>query len=243
MFKRSPSLVQQVKSHLKRRIANAEFESGRIPPESDLADELGVSRNTIRDALSQLETEGVIFRRQGAGTFINQAGLMVKSRLEEIVPYEQMIRDHGFNPTVQMVEVREEKVDPDLVAELNVAADEKLLVVQKLFLADEEPVIFSRTFVPPRIITVDFTPDDLHRPIYEFIPAFCQQEFAYYVTEIIPVIAPGWLVDRLALPPDASALICFEEVGYNQADGPIIKAYSYFRSDLLRLRLIRRNLG
>jgi len=243
MFKRSPSLVQQVKAHLKRRIANAEFESGRIPPESDLADELGVSRNTIRDALSQLETEGVIIRRQGAGTFINQAGLMVKTRLEEIVPYEQMIRDHGFSPTVQLVDVREEKVDPDLVSELNVAADEKLLVVQKLFLADEKPVIFSRTFVPPRIITLDFTSDDLHGPIYEFVPNYCQQEFAYYVTEIVPVVAPAWLVDRLALPPAVTALISFEEVGFNQAGEPIIKAYSYFRSDLLRLRLIRRNVG
>jgi GntR family transcriptional regulator len=243
MFKRSPSLVQQVKTHLKRRIVNAEFESGRIPPESDLADELGVSRNTIRDALSQLETEGVVIRRQGAGTFINQAGLMVKTRLEEIVPYEQMIRDHGFSPTVQLVDVREKKVDPDLVSELDVAADEKLLVVEKLFLADEKPVIFSRTFVPPRIITVDYATDDLHSPIYEFVPDYCQQEFAYYVTEIVPVVAASWLANRLALPSDVTTLICFEEVGYNQADEPIVKAYSYFRSDLLRLRLIRRNLG
>jgi GntR family transcriptional regulator len=242
MFKRSPSLVQQVKAHLKQRIGNAEFANGRIPPESDLASGLGVSRNTIRDALSQLETEGVIFRKQGAGTFVNQAGLMVKTRLEEIVPYDQMIQDYGFSPRVELISVEKEKAAPELVSILKLAANEKLLVVQKLFLADEKPVIFTRTIIPPQIIKSEFRPKDLRAPVYEFIPQFCQQEFAYYVTEIVPVIAPGWLADQLALPPETTALISFEEVGYNQDGEPIIKAFSYFRNDLLRLRLIRRQV-
>ncbi len=242
MFKRSPSLVQQVKSHLKQRIIDAEFEGGRIPPEADLASKLGVSRNTIRDALSQLETEGVIFRKQGAGTFVNQAGLLVKTRLEEIIPYEQMIREHGFTPTVQLVGFDEILADPDMVSELRLTADEKLLIVQKLFLADEKPVIFTRTFIPPKIIKLDYTSDHVRLPIYEFVPQFCQQEFAYYVTEIVPVVAPDWLVDRLALSPEVIALISLEEVGYNQDNEPIVKAYSYFRNDLLRLRLIRRHM-
>ena len=43
ILKPSPSLVEQVKSQIKRRIINEEFEAGRIPSESDLANELGVS--------------------------------------------------------------------------------------------------------------------------------------------------------------------------------------------------------
>ena len=96
MFKRSPSLTEQVKTHLKQRIVNAEFDGGRIPPEMELARELKVSRNTIRDALSRLETEGVVLRRQGAGTFVNQAGMLVKNRLERIIPYEELIRESGY---------------------------------------------------------------------------------------------------------------------------------------------------
>ena len=62
MLQRGPTLTEQVKSHLKQRIACAAFEGGRIPSETDLADELKVSRTTIRDALSRLEAEGVIPR-------------------------------------------------------------------------------------------------------------------------------------------------------------------------------------
>ena len=71
MIARSPSLTDQVKAHIKERIVRGEFEAGRIPPETELASELGVSRTTVRDALSRLENEGSIYRKQGAGTFVN----------------------------------------------------------------------------------------------------------------------------------------------------------------------------
>ena len=81
MLKRHPSLTEQAKANLKQRIVNAEFENGRIPSESDLAKELNVSRSTIREALGHLESEGIIFRKQGSGTFVNEPGLQIKSRL------------------------------------------------------------------------------------------------------------------------------------------------------------------
>ena len=68
MITRNPSLTDQVKAHIKERIVNDGFENGRIPPETELASDLGVSRTTVRDALSRLEHEGTIYRRQGAGT-------------------------------------------------------------------------------------------------------------------------------------------------------------------------------
>ena len=55
MLRRAPSLTEQAKSYIKQRILNDEFEAGRIPSETELANELGVSRTTIRDALSRLE--------------------------------------------------------------------------------------------------------------------------------------------------------------------------------------------
>jgi GntR family transcriptional regulator len=84
MIKRSPSLTDQVRTNIKGRILADEFDDDRIPSETYLADELGVSRTTIRDALGRLEIEGVIYRKQGAGTFVNRPGLRIRSPLEEI---------------------------------------------------------------------------------------------------------------------------------------------------------------
>lgn len=240
MLKRSPSLVEQVKTHLKQRIVRAEFDSGRLPSEADLASELNVSRNTIRDALSRLEMEGVIFRRQGAGTFINHTLTMVKTRLEEIVPYETLIREHGFTPSIQITGVDEKPVDPQVIASLDLTPEDTVLTIQKLFLADAEPVIFNITYLPTKLIKRPYTPEDFRIPIFQFLSQFCQQELAYYLSEIVPLTAPAWLVDRLALGQPNIALLSFKELGHNSNHEPLIKATSYFRDDLLRLRLIRR---
>lgn len=240
MFQRSPSLVEQVKSYLKRQILQGEFEDGRIPSEVGLARSLNVSRNTVRDALSRLEIEGVIIRRQGAGTFINEAGLMVKSQLSEIVPYQTLIEEYGCTPAIELISV--EELSSSAIAEkLHRAKDEPLLLVKKRFLADNQPVIFSYTYLPTRIIRHTYKPEDLRRPVFEFIPEFCEQDFSYFLTELVPLIPPDWLVSALKLPPQKSALVSFEEIGYNQNNEPVIMAISYFRDDLLRLRLIRQN--
>ncbi len=240
MLKRSPSLTEQAKSYIKRQILNNQFEDGRIPSETDLANELGVSRTTIRDALSRLELEGTIYRKQGAGTFVNLAGLQIRTRLEEIWAYETMLQAHGYTPSNRIIKVEEEPAPDRISRDLNLGPEDKVLVVHKLFLADEQPVILSINHIPATIINSPYEEEDFHLPIYRFLSEFCQQYLAYYLSEIIPLDGPAWLVDTLHLPHQKTALLSFDEVGYNQDNQPIIKAVSYFRDDLLRFRLIRR---
>jgi DNA-binding GntR family transcriptional regulator len=116
----------------------------------------------------------------------------------------------------------------------------KINTQYKLFLADHQPVILTYNYLPTKIITLPYQEADLHRPLYEFLLKFCRQELAYYFSEIVPLTAPAWLVKQLDLPLQKTALFCFEEIGYNQNNEPIIKFLSYFRDDLLRLRLMRR---
>lgn len=240
ILKHSPSLVERVKSHLKRRIINDEFEAGKIPSETDLANELGVSRTTIRDAFSRLELEGIIYRKQGAGTFINEAGLQIHTRLEEIWGYEAMLEAHGYTPSTRIIRVEEQPISVETATSLDLNLNDNVLVVQKLFLADDRPVIVSINHIPAKIINLAWTNDDFHQPIYQFLSEFCQQHLNYYLSEIVPLIAPLWLVDTLNLPRKKTALLAFDEIGYNQDNQPIVKSHSYLRDDLLRLRLIRR---
>jgi len=106
MIKRNPSLTDQVKAHIKQQILDNAYEDDRVPAEMDLANDLGVSRTTVRDALSRLENEGVIYRKQGAGTFVNRPGLRIRSRLDEIWSYEAMLQAHGYEPSTQVLEIK-----------------------------------------------------------------------------------------------------------------------------------------
>ena len=240
MLKRAPSLTDQAKWQIKERILNEEFAEGRIPSENELATELGVSRTTIRDALSRLELEGTIYRKQGAGTFVNEAGLQIKTRLEEIWSYEAMLEAHGYTPSTHLINIKEIPVDATTASQLELSVTETITVVEKLFLADGDPVILIHNYIPTGLIETPYHNDTFHNPIYAFLANYCRQNLTYYLSEIIPVTPSAALARTLKLPPEQTALISFEEIGYNQDNRPIVKALSYFRDDLLRLRLIRR---
>lgn len=64
-------LYQQLKSVLKDDIERGVYKSGdRLPSEPDLIREYGISRITVRQALDDLEVEGLIVRRHGKGTYV-----------------------------------------------------------------------------------------------------------------------------------------------------------------------------
>ncbi len=146
MIKRSPSLTDQVKTHIKQQILINTYEDDRIPSETDLAAELGVSRTTIRDALSRLENEGVVYRKQGSGTYVNRPGLQIRSRLDEIWSYSAVLEAHGYRPSAKVLDVKREAADPGLATSLELSTGDELVVVRKLFLEDKKPVIFTRDY-------------------------------------------------------------------------------------------------
>lgn len=241
MIARSPSLTDQVKANLKDRILRGEFEEGRIPPETELATELGVSRTTIRDALSRLEQEGAIFRKQGAGTFVNEPGLQIKSRLEEIWSYEEVLREHGYTPSVKVIGVETVPADAAVAADLKIEDGEPVMVMEKIFLENDDPVVLTINRIPASIVHDEISPKD-DEPIYAFLEAHCDRHLAYYLSEIVPVALPRHHARLLGATPGTPA-ICFEEIGFDQDNEPVVRATSYFRDDLLRFRLIRRKSG
>jgi GntR family transcriptional regulator len=239
MITRNPSLTDQVKAHIKQRITDDDFEGGRIPPEIELANDLGVSRTTVRDALSRLENEGTIYRRQGAGTFVNEQGLQIKSRLEEIWSYEQVLEDHGYVPSVRVLSEITEPADPSTAESLGLDQGDTVLMIEKLFLENEEPVILTINRIPSNLLTdTDYTDDEV-TPVYDFLEHHCNRALGYYLSDIVPVVLDGDLATKLGVAPGTPS-ISFDEIGYDQNNEPIVRATSYFRDDLLRFRLIRR---
>lgn len=241
MIGRNPSLTDQVKANLKERILKGDFEHGKIPSENELAAELGVSRTTVRDALSRLEHEGAIFRRQGAGTFVNEPGLQIKSRLEEIWSYEGVLRDHGYTPTVKLLSVDLATADEDQAADLELDDGDELVVMEKLFMEDSKPVVFTINRIPSRYVNEPATMD-CDEPVYRFLEAHGERHLSYYVSEIVPVALTPEIAGHLDVTPGTAA-VSFEEIGYDQDNTPVVRATSFFRDDLLRFRLIRRSAG
>ena len=80
------------------------------------------------------------------------------------------------------------------------------------------------------------------QPLYALLEAGSDRRLAYYLSEIIPVALSAAEAERLEVAAGTPA-ICFEEIGFDQDNEPVAHATSFFRDDLLRFRLIRRNAG
>lgn len=241
MIDRSPSLTDQVKAHLKERIVDGEFDEGRIPPETELAEELGVSRTTVRDALTRLEQEGVIWRKQGSGTFVNQPGLQIKSRLEEMWAYEDVLEAHGYTPSVRVLRTETAEADADLAGDLQIEPGDPVLVIEKLFLENRKPVVLTINRIPAELLSGGEEVDGRVR-LPELLEEHADRHLAYYLSEIAPVALSAHAAKQLGLKRGTPA-ISFEEIGFDQDNRPVVHATSFFRDDLLRLRLIRRKAG
>ena len=242
MITRNPSLTDQVTAHIKQLIATDGFDGGRIPPETDLATDLGVSRTTVRDALSRLEHEGAIYRRQGAGTFVNEHGLRIKSRLENIWSYEELLENHGYEPSVRVLDISQAPCDLATADALGLEPGDPILLVEKLFLEDETPVVLTVNRIPVVNLTTPPPTGDEDIPVYAYLDAHCDRKLTYYLSEIIPVVLDTDQAGRLDVEPGTPAM-SFDEVGYDKNNEPIVRATSFFRDDLLRFRLIRKRMG
>jgi GntR family transcriptional regulator len=153
-------LWAQVHADLRARVADGAF-AQRLPAEHELATEYGVSRQTVREALRRLSDAGVIERERGRGTRV-RAFRQVGGSLESL--YEQIESQGAAQRSV--VRVREVVADAAIAARLRRPARARLLHIERLRLADEEPLALDRSWLPAEL-AADLAHADLsHTGIY-----------------------------------------------------------------------------
>lgn len=120
----------------------------QLPKEADLMERFGVGRHTIRRAISNLESRGLVQVEQGRGTFVREGRL--DYRLSERTRFSQNLLEQGREPLGQAV--REELIAaPSVVSEaLRLPQEEPVYHIVRRGFADDEPINFSNAFYPVR---------------------------------------------------------------------------------------------
>jgi GntR family transcriptional regulator len=126
----------------------------RLPSEPDLAKELGVSRATLREAMRTLENQGLLRRRQGAGTFVVGRAAVMESGLETLESPESLARRMGL--TIRMSEAIIERIlaDEQHAAALDIPLGTRLVCISRIMQVDARPVA----------CLMDTLPEDVLRP-------------------------------------------------------------------------------
>ena len=111
----------QVSALLIRELKEGAYaQAERLPSEVELSERIGVSRTVIRDALSDLEREGLIERVRGIGTVINREIVKLKSRLDLKFEYNELIQDVGYQPHTDSLLLRTQAASEELADKLQI---------------------------------------------------------------------------------------------------------------------------
>jgi len=113
-----------------------------VPPERSLAADFGTSRTTVRQAVHALVIEGRLERIQGKGTFVAHPKVAQPLTLTS---YTEDMRARGIEPSSRLLSIDIMAADVDLATRLNVALGTPVIAIERLRLANGEPMAVERS--------------------------------------------------------------------------------------------------
>lgn len=233
-------MAARVAKSLREELRHEYIVGGRLPSEPELAAQYGVSRGTVRQALAVLEREGVIIRRQGAGTYVHYIS-RAQTRAEHAYEFTELLRSAGFEPGIRLDSFSYEPLGDEPAARLDMEPQTLALVVRKTFLAGGQPAIYCIDQIPTHWIRSSFDEAELQQPIFDFMRRRCNLVTVQNLAELIPTTASPPIAAILNLQPGAP-LLRIEEVGYD-ADGVAVVLHTeYYHDNYVRFSLLRKRI-
>src|ERR1039458_9862093 len=143
-------LWAQVLADLSERLAAGDFDPG-FPTDQELVAAYGVSRQTAREAVRRLVDQGLLARERGRGTRVRR--LAFEHRPGTLEGLFHQVEAQGATQT-SIVRVCRETRDAEIAHRLKLPAGEPLVEIERLRLADGEPLALDRSLLPARVSAV-----------------------------------------------------------------------------------------
>jgi GntR family transcriptional regulator len=178
-------LWAQLEADLQRRIRAGAFDV-RFPGEHELVEEYGISRHTVRDALRRLRADGVLESSRGRGTWLRRP--KIEQPLGALYSLFRSVEASGLE---QRSEVRalEVRTDEAVAARLHRPDDTELVYLERVRLADGEPLALDRTWLPRSVAGPLLAADFSHSGLYDELAALTGTRLTGG-TEVIAAVLP-----------------------------------------------------
>jgi len=235
----SKSIAEQVEELLRGRIRDGTYAPGsRMPSESELSDEFGVSRATLRTVLAKLAVNGLILRKQGDGTYVNIKVHEINAHLGNLWEFVRIIETNGFKPTIKSLAKEKKGATEKEANALALEPGDELLSLTRLFYADEQPVILARNVIPASFFREPVEQIDGQLHINEILSRYCHQNIAFAITEIHSELVEEE-VHSLLGKETGQAVLALHVSFYSKQNIPLALGANYFDDEILRLSLVQ----
>ena len=178
-------LYHQLKELVLEKIDSGEWGPGyRLPTESELTAQYGVSRVTVRQALQLLADQGLVERKQGLGTFV--ARPKVAHNLLWMYRDGNEVKERGGEIKYKLHSLQERKPLAAVAHRLGIQSDDRVFEVRRSLLADGEPLMLITTWLPtslfPGLPELDLGPRTMMNVLRDYGYAVAHQHKEVEIT-------------------------------------------------------------
>jgi GntR family transcriptional regulator len=197
-----------------------------LPSERDLAEGLGISRVTVRKALTGLAGEGVVEQRQGSGTFVSGGRRKLQQGLSHLTSFTEDMATRGRRTTSDWLLRAIERVTPAEAMQLALSPGDLVCRIHRLRQADGVPLAIERACVPATILP---DPEAVGASLYAAMEAAGRRP----VRALQRISAANLDADAaglLGVPPGTAALSIMR-VSFDAYGRPVELTHSDYRGD------------
>ena len=238
MMSKHLSKSQRLHEDLGRLIAEAK-PGERLPSEPELARRLQVSRATLREAMRTFETQGLIHRRQGSGTFVSHPSQVIDSGLEMLESIDVMAKRIGLPVSMGELIVERRPASESEAKALGLTLNDQVISLSRVILAEGRPVAYLVDILPDDLFTTQELNSGFTGSIIDLLLKRGSPPLSSSRCEINAVTADAH-VSRAMRIQRGDVLLRFIAYLYTASGRVIDFSYSYFLPGYFRFHVLRR---
>jgi GntR family transcriptional regulator len=228
-------LYAQIKEILRERILNGTYKvHQQLPSESEISALFSVSRITVRQALSDLQSEGLIFKIPGKGTFVAKPKAF--QQLTQLEGFAEAMSSMGYEIYNKVLDHKLIPATPVVAQKLGLAIDQSVTEIRRVRYLNREPVSLEITYLPEEIGERLRKADLATRDIFLVMENDYGIPLGHADLRIDATLADLHLANHLNIQ-EGAALLRLERLTHTADGQPLDFEYLYFRGDAFQYRL------
>lgn len=208
----------------------------QLPTEGELTSLLDVGRSTLREAMANLESQGLLQRIQGKGTFIRQIPLVLENGIDELRSVSEHIRAVGATPSTSRIEIQVIEASDLLAEKLQVEEGAPLVRIERVRRADGAIAAFCIDILPKSLVP-GIESEDFRGSLFEMFSGGGNNP-SYAESNLRPTILTRR--DFPEMKSEIGLFLLFEEVFYDDNGTPICYSNDYYSADIFDFRIVRK---
>ncbi|WP_339145609.1 MULTISPECIES: GntR family transcriptional regulator [unclassified Sutcliffiella] len=227
-------MYYQLESHIKNQInAGIILPGDSIPSEREYAENYGISRMTVRQAINSLVNEGLLYRKKGSGTFVSEK--KIEQPLQGLTSFTEDMKKRGLSPTSKLIHFEIIPANSFIANELKINEFAPVYEIKRIRLADGEPMALETNYLSANMVK-GLTEEVVNASIYAYIEEKLNLRIAH-ADQLIESIKASVEDEKLLKIEKGHPMLYIQRNTYLQDGTPLELVKSVYRGDRYKFHI------